>query len=640
MLSRLRHLLIDSWFGRVIVGLIFLVFISWGAETIIDTWSHRDNNVVAWVSDKTITLQQLDSAANMQLQQYAAQQGFSDKSQIPNGVRARLVNQALQKLIIEDNLIVTAEKSGLAVSDEALRNLVFSFPAFQKDGKFDRELFNQYIRQTNQTEVQFLEMLRNQLIISGLTVPLVSGASASDIMAKNIFAFSNETRQLNYIQVPFNTYKPDANPSDAVLKRYYENHSSEFTVPEYRKIKLIFISPETVQKGVEISDQQVSQYYNSRKKEFQKPESKNLEIVTVKDQKAAENIAASWGKETWENIQKQAQQNSGFATTIPEFTPQSSPSVELANAVQKAAVNTVSTPVKTPMGWSVFKVTGIVPPHEIALDQVKDQLKSELVQSQSKQDFPNNIKKIQDVLAGSQGLDEDQLSKLGGLGIIAVTGTLNEQGLTLQGNPAPLPSDEKVKKTMLVNIFSKAKNAPASLILGESNIYYAFVVEDIVPAHQETFDKAKDLVLHSWQQQNIKRQANIAATAVFKQAQDNHKPIQDLGIQQFPVKVSESFSRLNPLKTLPPELQSQAFSMQIGQTTMVESPDSFYVASLSNITTPAPKDDSSAYKKLKDNLIQANGDDIYSSFVIFVNKQGKVDVNQKAVDAIVKQGNY
>ncbi|MDI2111862.1 peptidyl-prolyl cis-trans isomerase [Commensalibacter nepenthis] len=640
MLSRLRHLLIDSWFGRVLVGLIFLVFISWGAETIIDTWSHRDSNVVAWIGDKTITLQQLDSAANLQLQQYAAQQGFSDKYQIPSGMRAQLVNQALQKLIIENNLIIAAEKSGLTVSDDALRNLIFSFPAFQKEGKFDRELFNQYIRQTNQTEPQFLEMLRNQLMISGLTVPIVSGASASDIMAKNIFAFSNETRQLNYIQVPFNTYKPDATPSDAVLKRYYDNHLSEFTVPEYRKIKLIFISPETVQKGVEVSDQQVSQYYNSRKKEFQKPESRNIEIITVKDQNAAKAIASSWNKDSWENIQKQTQQNNGFATTLTEFTAQSSPSAELADAVQKAAVNTVSAPIKTPMGWSVFKVTGIVPPHEIALDQVKDQLKSELIQAQSKQDFPSNIKKIQDVLAGSQGLDEDQLSKLGGLGIIAVTGTLNEQGLTLQNNPAPLPSDEKVKKTMLMNIFSKAKNAPASLIQGENNIYYAFIVEDILPAHQESFEKAKDFVLQSWQQQNIKRQANIAATTVFKQAQDTHKPIQDLGSQQFSVKVSDSFSRLNPSKTLPAELQREAFSMQVGQTTMVEGSDSFYVASLSNVKTPTPQENPAAYKELKDNLMQANGDDIYSSYVIFVNKQGKVDVNQKAVDAIVKQGNY
>lgn len=636
MLSHLRHLLIDSWFGRILVGLIFLVFISWGAETIIDTWSHQDNNVVAWVGSKRVTVQELDSAANMQLQQYAAKQGLSDKSQLPNGMKASLITQALQQLIIENNLLLTADKSGLSVSDEALRNLVFSFPAFQQDGKFNRELFNIYISQQNTTETQFLKMLRNQLALSGLTEPLVSGASASDIMAKNIFGFSNETRQVSYIQVPFNSFKPSASPSDAILKRYYDNHLWDFTVPEFRKVKLIFISPETVAKGLEVSDQQLLQYYNSRKNEFQKPESRNLEIVTVKDQKTAEDLATSWKTATWESIQQQTQKDNGFATTLAEFTAQSSPSAELADAVQKIALNTVSAPIKTPMGWSVFKVTSVVPAHEIAFDTVKSQLKTELVQAQAKQAFVNNIKTIQDVLAGGEGLD----GKLGGLGVVAVEGTLNEQGLNLEGDPAPIPSDDKVKQAIISDIFSKAKNAPPSLIQGDNNTYYAFVVEDITPAHQETFEQAKDRVLKAWQQQDIKKQANVAVTAIFKQAQDSHKPIQNKGNQQFTIKESDAFSRVNPSKTLPPELQAQAFSMQIGQTTMFEAPDSFYVATLNNIKTPTPKDNPTAYNDLKDNLAQAEANDIYSSYIIFLNAHSKVDVNQQAVDAIIKQVSY
>lgn len=642
MLSHLRHLLIDSWFGRILVGLIFLVFISWGAETIIDTWSHQDNNVVAWVGSKRVTMQQLESATNMQFQQYAAQQGLTDKSQIPNEIKASLINQTLQQLITESNLLEAADKAGLTVSDDALRNLVFSFPAFQQNGKFSRELFNLYISQQNTTEANFLIGLRNQLTLSGLKEPLISGISASDIMVKNIFSFSNETRQVSYIQLPFSNFKPNVAPSDAMLKRYYDNHLGEFTLPEFRKVKLIFISPDTVAKSIEVPDQELLQYYNSRKNEFQKPESRNLQIVTVKDQKAAESLATSWKSATWEAVQKQAQQENGFATTLSEFTAQASPSAELTNAVQKTALNTISAPIKTPMGWSVFKVTAIVPAHEITFASVKDQLKTELVQTRAKQVFYKNVREIQDILAsgadenGKSGIDK----RIGGTGAVPLLGTINQQGKGSEGMDFPIPFEGKAREEVLSNIFSKAKNAPASLIQGDNNTYYAFEIEDIMPAHQETFEEAKDLVLNAWQQENIRKQANIAATSIFKQAQDSHKPIQNQGNQQFTVKESDAFSRITPSKTLPQKLQEEAFAMQMGQSTMFEAPDGFYVATLNNIKTPTPQDNQAGYDILKDNLARAEANDIFASYIIFTNAHSKVQVNQQAVDAIIKQVSY
>lgn len=638
MLSRLRHLLIDSWLGRILVGLIFLVFISWGAETIIDTWSHRDGNIVAWVGDQRVTIQELDLAAKTSLATYMNQKQISDPSQISGEVKGALIKSALQQLIIENNLVDTAEKAGLSVSDEALRNLIHSFPDFQQNGKFSIELFNAYVRQQNITDVFYLNDLRKKLLISGLINPVVSGATASDLMTNSIFGFRNETRQVNYIQVPFSQFTPAATPSDAILTRYYDNHLWEFTVPEYRRIKLIFITPETVAKSIEISDENALKYYNSRKQEFSKPETRNLEVLVVKDQKEAENLAAAWKMETWENIQKQAQKANVPALSLNDFTLKSSPSPELADAVQKTALNTVSAPVKFSMGWYVFKVTAFTPAHQVVFDTVKDKLKAELAGAQANQAFVSNIKAIQDTLAGGTGLDDESVKLLGGKGIVAVQGTLNEQGLNLEGQPAPIPSEEKVKQSMLSNIFSTAKNAPVSLIQGDNNIYYAFVVEDIQPAHQETFEQAKNRVIKAWQQANIRKQANIVVTSIFKQAQDSKKSVQTLGTQQFPAKESEAFSRINPSKILPVDLQAQAFSMQMGQTTMLEAPEGFYVATLNNITKPEAKDDPAAYAALKDTLKQADNNDIYNSYVIFINNNSKVEVNQKIVDSMIKQG--
>ncbi|MDI2090241.1 peptidylprolyl isomerase [Commensalibacter oyaizuii] len=624
MLSSLRHLFIDSWVGRILVGLIFIVFAGWGLENIWTSQSQKNANVVAWIGNQTISVQQLNTAVKGQLGEYAAEQGFADISQIPNNTKTKIVNQALQQLMTQTSFIEAAHNLGLTVPDDILRHAVFAMPQFQKNGQFDRAIFDNFLQQSHITQDAFLNIVRDQYSFDAIIRPLTAGTTVPNAMIKPFFDYQNETRTIAYKKFPLDSFKPEPPPSEAVLKRYYDNHMWEFTAPEFRRVKLIFISPETVAKDVVISDQDILNYYNTRKDLFKKPATKAIQLITVKNKEIAENLAKAWKNTSWDEIQKQTAKEHGFVSNIPDFSAASSPSLQLTNAVNKVNVNDISSPVQTPMGWSVFKVIALNPAHDIPLSDVKQTLKQELTQAKAKQTFGNNIKEIQDVLAGGAGLD----GKLGGLGVVAVEGTLNEQGLTTEGMPAPIPSDPKTKQAMLTNIFSAAKNGQPSLIQGDNNIYYAFVVENIDPSHQEKFEDVKEKVLKTWQKATIQKQANIAASALFKEVQSNKSAIKG---------ENATFSRNHLIENIPASLQNASFQLQNGQSTMVETPDAFYVATLTHISAPTIQTDSAAYKNLKNKLIELENNDILLSYKNFVQSTQKSSSNQQAIDAVIKQ---
>lgn len=640
MLSRLRHLFVDSWFGRILIGLIFIVFVGWGVSDIfMNIWNNgfnNDPNVVAKIGSRKISLTELDTATQKELAQFARQQGFSDPTQIPAVVKSALVNQALQNLAIQNIWIQKSHDLGIEVPDSAVRDAVWSLPDFQVDGKFNRDKLNALLKGNNISEKNFLNMIRDQLSITNMLDPIEGGVRAPDMMIKPFFQFYNQTRSLSYIFVPYNHFPFAPAPDETILKRYYDNHLWEFKIPEYRRVKLIILSPETIAKDIEISDQVFHQYYEAEKNKFVKGEARDFQIVTFPDQHTAQLLANTWrAHANWQQMQDFAQKNKGTALEMSDLQKSAIPLPELAQAVFTTEVNQITEPFKTMTGWSVVKVTRIIPGQHIDFEAAKPQLRLQIAKDQAGQVLGSRVSRLQDILAGGNGLDKIDAN----LGVAAIEGTLDEQGLTKEGENAPIPVEGKLRQDMLTKIFSTAKNAQPVLIAGENNTYYAFIVEDILPAHEAAYDQAKNKVVKAWQKADIYRQANIAATALYKDALTENKQLQTVK-SDFPVKISSAFSRGKPVKDLPASLQNQAFTMKIGEVTMVEAPHGFIVASLTSIKTPEAKDDPEGYQHIKDVLTQSLQSDSEMSYATSLQKNTKISINQKALDALMNQLNH
>lgn len=633
MLSLLRHLFIDSWVGRIFVGLIMLVFVGLGVESVFTNMFQKDANIVAWTGGKEVSVTELDSAVRKDLPNFVKQQGFSSINDIPEFLRSAEVSNVLQQLITQNLLIEQARHFGFLVPDEVVKNVVFATPSFQVNGRFDRDTLSSILNQNHLSESAYLDMIRNEMAIESIMYPLQISAAAPDVLVKPFFEFQGQARTVSYVEVLFNQFKPQIDISEAALKRYYDNHPWEFRIPEFRRVRVIILSPETIAKDLEVSDQDAQRYYNSEKDKFNISESRTVQVVTVQSQQDAQAIAAAWkANNSWSNIQSIVKKSKGLAIEMPNLRQTAIPVPALATAVFKAALNTVSAPLKTPTGFIVFKVTAIMPAQYTSFDAAKPQLKKEIATLQAGQVLAERVRQVQDTLAGGEGLD----GKLGGLGVAAIEGTINEQGLTQEGDPAPIPAQGKFRQDMLTKIFSTAQGAQPSLIQGSDTSYYAFIVESIIPAHEEDYAQASQKVLQAYRNADIRRQANIAATTIFRESTVSKNGV--IGLKShFPVKVSAAFSRINPSKDLPAVLQNKSFMMSVGQSEMVQSPNGFIVATLTGVSTPKKSDQPANYQQLKGILMQSMGNDIQESYMISMRDKQKTEINQQSLDRIINQ---
>lgn len=638
MLTSLRRMLVNSWVGWIVVGSVFVVFISWGIGDIISAMSMRDT-AIAKVGDKRISPDELSNVVKNGLQQFAMQNGYTDPSQMPNIMRQDFVKQNLQVMINQNLITNYAHYHGILTPDKIVRDVVFSMPDFQKNGKFDRYMLNQALRNNNISEAQFLNTIRDLLAAQASIYPLQKGLVASEQVVKKQFDFSYQTRTLAYITVPFSHFKAEKTPDNAVLERYYQNHLWEFKAPEYRRVRMVILSPQTVARTIDISNDQLHHYYDAQagliNSPYNTPETRDIRIITSKDQKEAEKIAATWRSgASWSSIQSDFGKDNAVVD-MPNIRQSDLPLPDLAKEIFTSSAGQVVGPKKSFNNWVVYQVNKIKAAHHIRFEDAKSDLRIKIASEQAMQLMGERIRKLQDILAGGIGLDHVP----GDIGASVIEGNLDMNGLTEKGEDALLPIQGQMRKDVLIKFFSTGKGLPPRLIQGTDGMYYAFTVEDITPERIKKFEEAKDIVLKNWQSENIYRQANQVATQLYLNAKNDQNPVLKQTSAEYPVTISSDFSRAQLSKDLPPNLMETSFNMTIGKSTMVESPNGFIVAKLIKASQPDSKNQSTEYQTLKDNLTVMMQDDIVQSYIAFLQNSQKVQINQKILDMMLKQDN-
>ncbi len=164
-------------------------------------------------------------------------------------------------------------------------------------------------------------------------------------------------------------------------KKNLMEHNAEFKA-ELERVKEEMLANFNVQKAVEnvsVTEEDAKAYYEAHKEQFQKGESVSASHILVDSEEKANEIKAridsgdiSFEDAARENSSCPSGKNGG---ALGEFTRgQMVP--EFDSAAFAAEVGVVCGPVKTQFGYHLIKVTEKNGPSEIALDEVKDQVKS------------------------------------------------------------------------------------------------------------------------------------------------------------------------------------------------------------------------------------------------------------------------
>jgi len=630
MISFLRRIFVDSWGGRIIALLIFLVFAALGVNGVYGNLSPGGTDVVATVGNEKVTTDELARGLQSGLAQTASQMGLSSPAALPSATRDQIARDALQRLIMQHVVSVAAHKRGLVVPDASVRDEVFAMPYFKgANGKFDRNVLNQKLAQIGMTEKQLLDMVRDEIASRGLMEPMDSVMTVPDVMIRRIFQFDSESRSLDLAQVRVDAMPTPSSPDDAVLHRYYDNHPAEFRTPEYRHIRAVVLSADTVARSMTITDADLHRVYDLQTARFHVPELRSIQIVTAPTQAAADAVATQWkGGADWAAVQAAAKGSA--AVEMPDTRATDLPSDALSKLVFQAPVNVVQGPAKVDTGWVVFRVSAITPPHNTDFEGARADLHDEIAKAQAPALVAQRLPQLQDAIAGGNDLDKIPAD----IGAAAIAGSLDQDGMTKEGEPAPLPGDDALHQAIIKRAFSQAKGARPSVVDAGHNSWFALSVDDITPASLRPFSDVRDKVLAAWTQAQMRQAANEKATGLYVAATDKgglaNVPDAQAGLQH-----GVTISRNGGTTQVPPQMQRVIFGMKVGQSTMIEADGAFFVATLTAVTHPPVDPKAANYGRIKDSLSQSLNDDVGLSYVAALEKTLKPKTNMNQFNAVV-----
>ncbi len=626
MLASLRRFA-GTWPARIFFVVLVGAFGLWGVSGVVLNGVGGDPNTVATVGGQKVAASELQDGERRMLAEYMRSTGTT----APPGpeIRQAVAQQALQELTIQAAIAGEVARLHLAVTDDALRQATFDTPAFKgPNGSFDRATFNAVLRNNNLTEARYLQLMHSDLAQRELIEAVRAGGYASDLISRLIYAFQGETRTADLVSLPFASAPEPPAPTDEQIEREYDDNTTSYTLPEERRIKAVLLTPEGVAKDITVSDTDARAYYDSHPEEFGQPETRSVQVVVAPTEAAGRTLATHWiSGADWDAMQKAATQAGGSAIELDDQTPTSFPSADLAKAVFAAPADVVSGPDANEGAFAVFRVTKLSPASEQPFDSVAAAIKQKVALQQAADAVYDRANKVQDALAGGAKLDELP----SGLGLTAVTGTLDAQGNTPEGTPAPIPGPPALRQAVIARAFAVAPRDQPTLEDGPQNTFYAVSVDSITPSKQQPLDAVRDRVREDWLRDARRHEQDVVAAGLLAAVNGGKTLAAAAAAAQITVTQSPPVGRSTPPAGVPSQLVQPLFATDIGHATMVETPTGFVVAVPTADTKPDPAANPAAVERVRTALATSVSNDLEISYATELRRQAKITVNSKVL---------
>lgn len=359
-----------------LVGFSMVTYLIPGQGQTYDSSNPDNNQVLATVGKDSLTNQEVSKVVT----------NITRNRQMPAELLSIYVPQIVQQMISDRALEYEAKRLGMKVSDEETDNAILdTLPAeLVKNGKVDANTFNQVLAQQGVTMAQLRGDTARQLLVTRLKQMVSEGVVVSQAEVDREYHKRNDKIKLQYVIVPSDKFRAEAEPSEAEIKAYYDAHKAAFNTPEKRSLGIVIIDPGKVQHPP-ITDADLQKQYNISQDQFRTPERVQVRHLLVKSD--ASNDAAMKAKA--EGILKQLQGGADFAKVATEnsddpgskaqggelgFIVKGQTVPEFEKAAFSLPVGQLSGLVKTTYGYHILQVEKHEAAHLQTLDEAKGQV--------------------------------------------------------------------------------------------------------------------------------------------------------------------------------------------------------------------------------------------------------------------------
>lgn len=370
-----------------IIKIVFVVIVLSFIGTMFLVWGKGSDGVggrggyAAKVNGTKIPLEEYQNAYQRIRNIYQQIYGQSITPDMEKALGLKKV--ALDSLI--DNFLIAkeAKSMGIKVSKEEVANSIEALPTFQKDGKFNFDLYQQLLRSNRLTPKDFEEGQKQELLLSKTRQAIKDKATVSDDEALAQYKKENDKIELEYVSYAPNEVIAEVKPTDAELNDYLQRNQNEFKTPEKAALSYILLDPAAQAAKLTVTEEEIQTFYQKNIDRWQGKDG-ILPLKEVRDKVKADALRQKAAKQAFEQaadtLYKNAKSNdlkqiAGQLNLKVQETPlfdANAPAAALAGetAVIKKAfelkAGELGGPVETPKGIYIIKARerkgSVVPP--------------------------------------------------------------------------------------------------------------------------------------------------------------------------------------------------------------------------------------------------------------------------------------
>jgi peptidyl-prolyl cis-trans isomerase D len=432
----------QGWLAWVIVVLISIPFALWGIQSYLGVGGEP---VVAKVNGVEITERDLNRRAQQARIELRERLGAGyDPALFEEG---RLRAEVLDDMIRQTLLLDASNRIGMRVSDEEIRIQILSEPAFQRDGRFDREAYERLLQLQGLSPAQFEEQLRQQLIGNQLLRAVVGSELVTRLELGDYQRLVGQTRDLSYALIPASDFGSDSPIGEDAIQAFYEANAPRFQSPEMVKLEYLVLDVAELAKGAEIDDEELRRVYDEDQSRFGQAEQRSVRHLLLTVPQDADDAAAQAVEAQIRAIRERILAGEPFAELARSVSqdPGSASQDGSLGTIEQGLMDPVfdsvaftlpvgelSEPVRTRFGYHLIEVTEIIPPAIKPFDQVKEELRAEVSRQRAESLFydlgerlanlayesPDSLEPAADEL-GLTLRQSDWIGREGGEGVLA-----------------------------------------------------------------------------------------------------------------------------------------------------------------------------------------------------------------------------
>ena len=594
-------------------------------------------DTIARVQGHEITAGEFRRTYQAQLQAYRSAYGANMNDQLLK--QLGIDQQILQQMVDERAALAEADRLGIEVSDEEVRQRIFAMPAFQENGGFiGEQRYQQLLRMQRPPMMpsEFETNVRRGLTVEKLRASLTDWLYVPDKELEQAYRRKNDKVKLAVVTFTADSFRTQATASDADVAGYFEGHKDDFRIPEKRKIRYLLLDLEAMRAKVVVPTADIEKAYNSSIEQYTTPEQVRASHILLK----TEGKDDATVKAKAEEILKQAKAGADFADLAKKNSEDEQSAKnggdldyfgrgrmvpEFDQAVFAMQPGQLSDLVKTQYGYHVIKLVDKKTVATRPLAEVRQQLSDQLAYERAQPQAADLASKLEKQI--TKAADLDKVAKSEGLAV-------QESGFFARDEPilGLGPAPEAASKAFDM----KPGDVSGPLRASRGFVFETLVVKQdpYVPKLDEVKDRVKDEVIKQ-KARDLSKQKAAEIAAKLKAAPDFEKAAKAAG---FEAKTTDLIAKDAPIPDLgaAPAVEDAAFKLPVGGVSdAIATDNGTAVIKVLEKKEVTPQEWTSAKDRFRDELLAERRNRFFSAYMTKAKQKMKIDVNRESLQRAV-----